>query len=219
MTTYTVQKGRVGRHYCKYLTLLFQGVHKRKWNSECPMMYAKLILQTTPDITKSCDVRSRLDLRMALWEKGRIHALIDDVIAEVGGKPQVLREKDKARSYQARVISGQLRFAVHRVTSRAAGGVLQLDDMCTKTGQPVLEALQGKHPKMREPNLDDPNLKIFKKYPTVLQAVSLDITAEAIERVASHLSGAAGPSGTNAVDLSNWLLCHGAELQMLCVVD
>ena len=215
MTTYTVQKGRVGRHYCKYLTLLFQGVHKRKWNSECPMMYAKLILQTTPDITKSCDVRSRLDLRMALWEKGRIHALIDDVIAEVGGKPQVLREKDKARSYQARVISGQLRFAVHRVTSRAAGGVLQLDDMCTKTGQPVLEALQGKHPKMREPNLNDPNLKIFEEYPTVPQAVPLDITAATVEKVASHLSGAAGPSGTDAVDLSNWLLRHGAESQEL----
>ena len=94
--TYTVQKGRVGRHYCKYLTLLFQGVHKRKWNSECPMMYAKLILQITPDVTKSCDVWSRLDLRIALWEKGRIRALVDDVIAEVGGKPQVHHEKDNA---------------------------------------------------------------------------------------------------------------------------
>ena len=43
----------------------------------------------------------------------------------------------------------------------------------------------------------------------------LDITAETIEKVASNLSGAAGPSGTNAVDLSNWLLRHGAKSQML----
>ena len=163
-TTYTVPKGRVGRHFCKYLTLLLKGVRERKWNSERPMMYAKLILQTTPDVKKSCNIRTRLDLRITLWEKGRIRALIDDVIAEIGGKPHVRREKDnaaKARSYQARAISGRLRSAVREVKNSAGGGVLQPDDVCTKTGRPVLEVLQGKHPKMREPNLDDPKLKIF----------------------------------------------------------
>jgi hypothetical protein len=68
---------------------------------------------------------------------------------------------------------------------------------------------------MREPDLDDPRLKIFEAYPTVPQAVPLDITAETVEKVASHLSGAASPSGTDAVDLSNWLPHHGAESQML----
>jgi hypothetical protein len=82
---------------------------------------------------------------------------------------------------------------------------------------PVLELLEeGKHQKMREPNLNNPNLKIFAEYPTIPQAVPLNITAETVEKVAPHLSGAAGPSGTDAVDLSNWLLCHGAESQMLC---
>jgi hypothetical protein len=85
-----------------------------------------------------------------------------------------------------------------------------------KTGRPVLEVLQEKHPKMREPNLNDLTLKIFKEYPTIPQVVPLDITAETVEKVASHLSGAAGPSGTDAVDLSNWLLHHGAESQLLC---
>ena len=33
-TTYTVPKGRIGRRYCKYLTLLWQGVRHRKWNNE-----------------------------------------------------------------------------------------------------------------------------------------------------------------------------------------
>jgi ribosomal protein L16 Arg81 hydroxylase len=82
--TYSVQKGRVGRHYCKYLTLLWQGVRKRKWNSERPLMFAKLILQTTPDVKKSKDVRSRLDLRMELWERGRIRARINDVFTPTG---------------------------------------------------------------------------------------------------------------------------------------
>ena len=77
--------------------------------------------------------------------------------------------------------------------NRAGGGVLQLDDVCTKTGRSILEVLQGKHPKMREPDLDDPRLKIFEAYPTVPQAVPqavpLDITAKTVEKVASHLSG------------------------------
>ena len=217
-TTCTVPKGRVGRNFCKFLTLLFKGVRERKWNSERPMMYAKLILQTTPDVKKSCDIRTGLDLRMTLWEQGRIRALIDDVIAEIGGKPHVRREKDKAakaQSYQARAISGRLRSAVREVTNHAGGKVLQPDDVFTKTGWPVLEVLQEKHPKVREPNLDDPNLKIFEEYPTVPQAVPLHITAETIEKVASHLSGAAGPRGTDAVDLSRWLLRHSAESQML----
>ena len=34
-----------------------------------------------------CDIQSRLELRMEPWERGRIRALLDDVIAEVGRKP------------------------------------------------------------------------------------------------------------------------------------
>ena len=36
-----------------------------------------------------------------------------------------------------------------------------------------------------------------------------------VERVASKLSGAAGPGGTGAVELSNWLLRFGTASQML----
>ena len=104
---------------------------------------------------------------------------------------------------------------VCRLQGDEPGGVLQPDGVCTKTGWLILKVLQGKHPKMREPDLDDPRLKILKAYLTVPQAVPLDITAETVEKVASHLSGAAGPSGTDAVDFSNWLLRHGAESQML----
>jgi hypothetical protein len=80
---------------------------------------------------------------------------------------------------------------------------------------PVIEVLREKHPKMREPDLDDPNLKIIESYPEVPLSVPLDITAETMGTVASKLSDAAGPSGTDAMDLSNWLLRHGAESQQL----
>jgi hypothetical protein len=98
----------------------------------------------------------------------------------------VRRAKDdtaKARSYQARFVSGRLRSAARGVKNRAGGGVLQPDDVCSKSGRPVLEVLQGKHPKMREPNLNDPHLKIFEEYPTVPQAVTLDIRQRRSKRL------------------------------------
>ena len=217
-TTYKVPTGRIGKRYLKCLTLLWQGVRERKWNSERPLMFAKLILQTTRNVKKSKDVRARLELRMDLWERGQQRDLLNDVIAEVGRHPPVHNVKDNAanaRSFQACAVSGRLRKAVRGVTNRGGGGVLQPDDVCTKTGWPILEVLQGKHPKMRESDLDDPRLKIFEAYPTLPQVVRLDITADAVEKVASRLSGSVGPSGTDAVDLGNWLLRHSAESQLL----
>ena len=52
-TTYTVLKGRIGKRFCKYLTLLFQGMRQGKWSSKRPLMFAKFILQTMPDVKKS----------------------------------------------------------------------------------------------------------------------------------------------------------------------
>jgi len=45
--------------------------------------------------------------------------------------------------------------------------------------------------------------------------VPLNVTATDVEKVASKLSGAAGPSGVDAVDLRNWLLRFGAESEAL----
>ena len=43
----------------------------------------------------------------------------------------------------------------------------------------------------------------------------MDITEDLVEDVAKHLSGGAGPGGTDAVDLTNWLLPFGEESKPL----
>jgi hypothetical protein len=43
----------------------------------------------------------------------------------------------------------------------------------------------------------------------------VDITADLVKDVASRLSGGAGPGGTDAVDLKNWLLRFGEESELL----
>jgi len=68
---------------------------------------------------------------------------------------------------------------------------------------------------MREPDLAKGEGKIFEDYEFVPEAVPLNVTVDIVETIAGKLSGAAGCSGTDAVDLGNWLLRHGAESEAL----
>ena len=167
--TYTVPKGRVGRRFVRLLADEFQGVLDRRWNSERPLILAKVILLTSRTVTRSADIRTRLSQRMDLWEKGLITSLIDDVEAEAGcrGPPRPRTEDATARAFNSRLLSGRIRSAVRNLTNRDGGGVLQPQDLCTKSGCPVLDVLREKHPPMREPNMGNPQLGIFEDYPDV----------------------------------------------------
>ena len=110
---------------------------------------------------------------MELWERG-IHAgLVGD--AEAEGDTREVRvasggeEEDEAvdRSYHDTVFSGKLQQAVRRATDREGGGCLLSYDQCTKTGQPVAEVLQEKHPYMRVPPVENPVCAAFKEYEEV----------------------------------------------------
>ena len=48
--------------------------------------------------------------------------------------------------------------------------------------------------------------------------VPLDFTEDDVTWVASKLSGAAGALGAEAMELRNWQLCFGCELEELRVV-
>jgi hypothetical protein len=130
-----------------------------------------------------------------------------EVQSRLGSHP-IADEVTLARAYNAKVLSGHIPSAVHSLTSRDQGGILQPDDDCTKTSQPVLEVLRRKHPAMLDPapDLSDPNRGSFEPYGALPEPVPIEITGDVVEAVASHLSGAAGPGGTDTVDLRNWLL-------------
>jgi hypothetical protein len=199
---YGAPKGRVGRRFVAMLTQEFQGVLDRKWNSERPIVFG-----------------AGLGNRLDLWEQGHYASLVDDTEAEVLNRGQGGGRKadnnTKARAFNAQVLSGRLRQAVQGLTRGEEGGVLQPDDKCTKMGRPVLDILQEKHPKMRNQDLDGEHRSCFEPYARVSQPLPVDITGEEVETVAARLSGAAGPGGTDAVDLRNWLLRFGLESEGL----
>ncbi len=137
----------------------------------------------------------------------------DEALARIGSNPEPTEEM-QARAFNMCVLSGRLRSAVRTLTNRDGGGVLRPDDLCTKTGRPVLEVLQEKHPELRDPPIleGEDSSGVFKTYEGGAPAViPVTITETMVEKVASQLSGAARLGRTDAVNLRNWLLRFGAE--------
>ena len=157
--------------------------------------------------------------RMKLWEEGRFVALITDMEANArlssgGGTPQETDETI-ARRFNSKVLSGHLQAACRGLTNRDGGGVLKPTDVCTKTGEKVLDVLKSKHPELRDPTILGQPGGAFEPYPSVPPAVPMVISTDVVETIASKLSGSGGPSGTDAVALQNWLLRHKQASQAL----
>jgi hypothetical protein len=102
------------------------------------------------------------------------------------------------------VLQGKLRQAVRWITQRHKGGILYPDDIDIKTGKPVIDVLQSKHPEARVPDAED-----LQHYNETPEFVDVDITADTVESVARKLSGSAGPGGIDSVGLSHLLLQFG----------
>ena len=217
-TRYQAPACKVGRRFLTILVAEFRGARERLWNSERPLVFVATVLQTTPGVRRSKDIRLRLTQRMDLWDQGHFKALVDNTEGEVLSRHPSSRPPDEeaqARSFNARVLSGRLRSAVRSLTNRSGGGVRQPDDLCSKSGRPVWQVLQEKHPDLRDPASVEEADGAFEPYPDLPAPVPVCITQDDVEAISSRLSGAAGPGGTDAVDLANWLLRFGRESEAL----
>jgi len=218
---YEVPKGRIGQRFLSMLAAEFDGIIARKWNSERPLVFVAVVLQTQAGVSRAQDIRARIESRLNIWEEGRIVALLNDTIVQLRSQPSAggarRDQESEARSFNAKVLSGRLCSAVRTLTHRSGGGVMMPDDLCTKTGRPVAEVMQDKHPAGRDPGQEigrsDTAFEPYEEGPP--DSVPVEVTAEIVESVASKLSGGAGPGGTDAVTLQNWLLRYGVASERL----
>jgi hypothetical protein len=72
-----------------------------------------------------------------------------------------------------------------------------------------------KHPALRDPTSVGDADGAFEPYPDLPATVPVCVTQDDVEAISSRLAGAAGPGGTDAVDLANWLLRFGRESEAL----
>ena len=190
-----------------------RGVQERKWNSERPLVFIGVALVKTSGVLKAQSVRARITRRLDLWEQGLFVGLVEDTEAEgrlqSGRAPAGKTDAQKDRAFLTQVLAGKIRNAVRSVTGRNQGGVMYPADSCSKTGRPVLEVLQGKHPPLRVPDLADPSVKCFEHYEHLPEVVPSDFTESDVAWVAAKLQGSAGAGGAESVEMRNWLLRFG----------
>ena len=218
LSSYNVPRGNVGRRFLERLTGELAMVRQRQTNSERVLVFAMTVLVRTPGVLKASDIRRRLTNRLDLWRQGRFSGLVEDTEREGLARAQSYAQADDetlARRFDATVRSGRLRQAVRCATDRGQGGVLYPDDADTKTGRPVIDVLRDKHPPLRHPPANHFRSTVFERYDSMPEVVPLDITEKDVEHVASRLSGAAGPSGVDAVALRNWALRFGTVSEAL----
>ena len=96
------------------------------------------------------------------------------------------------------VVSGKVRDAVRMATSRDGGGLLHPDSTDAKSGKPVVDVLQDKHPEMWIPDASADGMMAFEPYPAVLAPLPLDSSEAAAARIAKNLSGGASPTASTA---------------------
>ena len=209
---YKPPQGRIGKLFIRKLSFLIRGVRERKWNFERVIVFPAVVLYKANGITAAKDIRKRIETRMILWDEEKFAALIGDMEVEAslrgtGNGPKT--EEETYRNYNTKVLNGHLRAACRSLTSRGGGGALSPDDICSKSGTPVLEVLESKHPPLREPESIGGPGGAFEEYPKVPTTIPLIISSDTVEEVAAKLSGAAGPGGPDSVALKAWCLGFG----------
>ena len=105
---YSLPKGKVGRKWLTALIREFSGVRERLWNSEKVVVFLRVTLQTTPNVRKAKDNRSRISQRLQFWEQGCYAGLVDDTVAEAlsGTSPRARDQETEARAFNGKVLSG-----------------------------------------------------------------------------------------------------------------
>jgi hypothetical protein len=113
--------------------------------------------------------------------------------------------EQRAKTFHQKVLKGDLRGAVrYTITDRKMGGVLLPDDKCSKTGLPVSDVLDSKHPIARVPDAN-----ALPHYEELPEFIEVDVTENSVEDTARKLSGGAGLGGVNSYTLKHWLLGFG----------
>ena len=202
---YDVPSGKVGRLFISALTRELNGVIERSWNAEKFIVFSSVILQRSPDAKRARDIRRRIENRLEAWAQNKFDMLVQDTVRTskslISRKKRGMSEEQVSKTYTRLVLQGKLRSAVRFVTERDQGGLLDGDDIDVKSGLPVHQVLESKHPDAMIPEIG-----ALEHYDSVPEMLDLDVTCDTVETVSKKMAGAAGTGGTDAIALQHWLL-------------
>jgi hypothetical protein len=202
---YDTPNGALGKRIVEKIAEQLEGIMKRKWNAERLIVFQQVILQRGHGVNRARDIRRRITQKLDLWEKGEFQLLFEsthrDLQASLSKAQGTTTPEQRAKTYHAKVLRGNLRGAVRYITDREKGGILYPDDIDEKTGLPVSDSLRDKHPANRAVNPSD--LPTYQSTPCLVPNV---ITEDTVLEVANKLLGSAGLGGMDSILLKHLLL-------------
>ena len=224
LSLWNAPKGKIGRTFVEQLAREWRGVRERHWNSERPIVFAAVVLGRKSTVRSASGIRATIEARLKLWEAGRFAELVGDCVSEGKrkgyGQSSSSRDTEDemssiAKRFNTMYLSGKIRGAVRFATDRSPGGPLDPDGADSKTGQSVIDVLRSKHPAIRIPDLENPEVKCFQEYDHTPVSVPHAFDEDTIAGIAKKLHGSAGPGGIDAELFKSLLLRHGAASAIL----
>ena len=208
---YRVPNNSTGRAFIRQYADELKGITNRQWNSERPAIFTMVVLQMAPEKHKQLEVSNRIHHRLTQWQEGNFAALVGDVVRQLADRrlAQADQHADPAtvaKKFNSLMLNGRVKHAADSLLKPEQGkAVLHPNDTDEKTGLPVLEVLQDKHPDNRDPAIITPDDGTFETYPEAPAPIPLVISDEILLRVAQRLRGSGGPDGVDAPSFTSWL--------------
>ena len=131
------------------------------------MVFMGVILHIAPGPRKAHNIFCRITLHLDLWDIGEHSSLSLDTVVESQFRPARTTRKNEetnARTFNSKVVNGNIRVEVRVIRGQGQSGVLFPGDIYSNTSQLVMDVPRYKHPVMRTQDLADPECSSFEEY-------------------------------------------------------
>ena len=188
---------------------------------KCAMILPSLILQKPHPRSRSADHVKAIHCRLQKWKNGEIRDMLREGRTIQQRLPQRKQADDEKLEnvFTSLMLRGKVRNAIQLLNKQANGvGVLSLDDQVNEGGRvrSVRDSLHEKHPNGKPAHQNAIRAHEDMDYTEVHPVIFDSIDALSIKQAALHVSGAAGPSGTDALAWKRFATSFGAASDDLC---
>ena len=227
LNCFKVPYGDTGKSFVLEMARLFEAFATRSSLESVALKAAVLmpilLLQKPARNSKAKDHITCLKRRMVTWSKGDLSELLKEgrtIQQRIPMPPPTVSQEHLARSFANLMFQGKTNAAIRLLTQQGKGGALRLDDCVDPNNaqRTVKDILIDKHPPGQPVQPDI----ITKEIPQDIHPVLFEsLDAIKIKSAALHTSGAAGPSGLDALSWrrlctsfksASMALCHSLAL-------
>lgn len=202
---FKVPYGKVGKSFVFEMARLFTAFATRSALESVALKAATLmpllLLQKPARTSKLKDHIRCLERRLDTWRIGDLNELLKEgrtIQQRMSKSTQNFDNERLSRSFANLMFQGKTQAALRLLSKQSRGGVLHLDDYTdTENGQrKVRDILSEKHPPAQPAHHD---ALINDDPPDIHPVLFESLDARMIRSAALHTSGAAGPSGLDAL--------------------